>query len=116
MNVLTPPQPRRGLMLVDPSYELPEDFGHVLSLVATVQRKWPVGILMIWYPLLSTGAEKAMTNALAEIGGDTVTSEVLFPPARANHRLIGSGLFVVNPPWGWAEKAAALEARFAALQ
>ncbi|MEM7213245.1 MAG: 23S rRNA (adenine(2030)-N(6))-methyltransferase RlmJ [Pseudomonadota bacterium] len=51
VKALTPPQPRRGLMLVDPSYELPEDFENVRSLVAVVRRKWPVGILMIWYPL-----------------------------------------------------------------
>jgi len=112
---LTPPEPRRGLMLVDPSYELAEDFVRVLSLVTMVRKKWPVGILMVWYPILSTGAHAAMTRALRAQEGSTAFSEVSFPPAREGHRLVGSGLFVVNPPWGWEEKAAALEAEFSGL-
>jgi len=34
---------------------------------------------------------------------DALTHEVRFPPARDGHRMIGSGLFVVNAPWGLDE-------------
>jgi len=41
--------------------------------------------------------------------------ELRFPPARAGHRMTGSGMFVLNPPWGLADEGARLAALFAAL-
>lgn len=112
---LAPPEPRRGLMLIDPSYELKEEFGTMPALVARLRRKWPVGVIMLWWPILASGAERALAERLREPGEGTLRSEVRFPPARTGHGMIGSGLWVANPPWGLAEAAKALEARFAGL-
>ena len=42
-------------------------------------------------------------------------SEVRFPPARAGHGMIGSGMFVINPPYGLDAEAARLAALYAGL-
>jgi len=112
---LAPPNPRRGLMLVDPSYEIKSDFTEIPRFLAKLNRKWPVGVLMLWYPILVSGAERALVERLGGIAENAVLSEVHFPPARPGHGMIGSGLWVVNPPWGWAEAAADLQKRFAGL-
>jgi 23S rRNA (adenine2030-N6)-methyltransferase len=58
-----------------------------------------------------------MVAALNDLGlSDAICHAVAFPPARPGHGLRGSGLFVVNPPYGWAEEAARLARRFATLQ
>jgi len=72
-------------------------------------------VLMLWYPILVSGAERALVERLGGIAENAVLSEVHFPPARPGHGMIGSGLWVVNPPWGWAEAAADLQKRFAGL-
>ena len=114
---LTPPDPRRGFLLVDPSYEVKTEWSAIPTLIAQVRRKWPVGVLMLWYPLLASGAHRELTGKLEAMGPEgTARSEVRFPPAREGHGMIGSGLWVANPPWGWDEAARALELRFALLR
>jgi len=112
---LTPPTPRRGLMLIDPSYEVKADYEAVPRHMAAIHRKWNVGHLILWYPLLTGAAHRPMLNALVEAFPDALRHEVRFPPARDGHRMEGSGLFVVNPPYGMAEELAALTVRFARL-
>ncbi len=111
---LAPPQPRRGLMLIDPPYELPGDYARVPKVMAQVARRWNVGILMLWYPILREAAHGPMLAALDAAFPGALRHELRFPPAREGHRMVGSGLFTVNPPWGMAEEAARIEALFAA--
>ncbi len=96
---LTPPTPRRGLMLIDPSYEVKADYDAIPQHIARLHRKWNVGVLMLWYPILQGGAHGPMLAALAAIPGG-LRHEITFPPVRPGHRMVGSGLFVVNPPFG----------------
>ncbi|MBI1217435.1 MAG: 23S rRNA (adenine(2030)-N(6))-methyltransferase RlmJ [Rhodobacteraceae bacterium] len=97
----TPPTPRRGLMLIDPSYEVKDDYDALPGLIAAVHRKWNVGTLMLWYPLLPSGAHHAMLRALGAAGlPGALRHEVRFGPARDGHRMEGSGVFLVNAPWG----------------
>jgi 23S rRNA (adenine2030-N6)-methyltransferase len=112
---LTPPTPRRGLMLIDPSYEVKADYDAIPRHMANIHRKWNVGILILWYPLLKGGAHGPMLKALVEAFPDGLRHEVRFPPARDGHRMEGSGLFIVNPPFGLAEELADLTSRFARL-
>ncbi|MCC5973899.1 MAG: 23S rRNA (adenine(2030)-N(6))-methyltransferase RlmJ [Rubellimicrobium sp.] len=111
---LTPPEPRRGLCLIDPSYEVKDDYAGMAELVLKLHRKWPVGIVMLWYPLLEGAPHDPMLARLAAIPG-SLRHEVRFPPARSGHRMHGSGLFTVNPPYGLAKEAARLSERFATL-
>ncbi|PWE29085.1 23S rRNA (adenine(2030)-N(6))-methyltransferase RlmJ [Pararhodobacter marinus] len=112
---LTPPMPRRGLLLVDPSYETAEDYDRMPKFFAQVARKWNVGILMLWYPILTDARHRAMVASLVTAHPGALCHEVRFPPARDGHRMVGSGLFVINPPWGMAEEAARLGRLFDAL-
>jgi 23S rRNA (adenine2030-N6)-methyltransferase len=112
---LTPPTPRRGLMLIDPSYEVKADYEAIPRHMANIHRKWNVGILILWYPLLRGSPHTAMLRALAESFPDALRHEVRFPPARDGHRMEGSGLFIVNAPYGLGDELKALTSRFAKL-
>jgi 23S rRNA (adenine2030-N6)-methyltransferase len=56
-----------------------------------------------------------MVAALRTALPDALSHEVTFLPARPGHRMVGSGLFIVNPPWGLGPELARLSERFAAL-
>jgi len=112
---LTPPTPRRGLMLIDPSYEVKVDYDTIPRHMAAIASKWNVGILILWYPILQGGAERAMVAALQAAFPDGLRHELRFPPARDGHRMQGSGLFIVNPPFGVAEELARIGQWLAAL-
>ncbi len=112
----TPPDPRRGLLLCDPSFEVKTDYQTIPDFFAKLHRRWNVGILVLWYPVLTSAAHKPMVQALQAAIPTGLTHEVGFPPAREGHGMIGSGLFVVNAPYGFAEEAAALGQKFAQLR
>ncbi len=112
-RAICPPTPRRGLMLIDPSYEVKADYDAIPGHLAAIHRKWNVGILMLWYPILPSAAHLPMLAALEPQFPDALRHEVPFPPARDGHRMAGSGLFVVNPPYLLADWAKTVEAVFA---
>lgn len=112
---LTPPTPRRGLMFCDPSYEIKEDYINIPKNFAAVGRKWNVGVLVLWYPILTSGAHHEMLDRLQADHPDHLRHEVRFPPVREGHRMTGSGMFIVNPPWGTTEAAAEITKLFRGL-
>lgn len=109
---LCPPEPRRGLLLIDPSFEVKTDYTTIPKTIANIHRKWGVGVIMLWYPILTDAPHKPMIQELTAALPDAITHEVSFPPARPGHRMVGSGLFVVNAPYGFAPEAARLSSLF----
>ena len=102
-------------MLVDPSYEIKAEYSQIPKWLAAIIRKWNVGVVMIWYPILTSGAHRPMLRALQADHPEALTHEVRFPPAREGHRMVGSGLFVVNPPFGLEAGLKPLTAAFRKL-
>jgi 23S rRNA (adenine2030-N6)-methyltransferase len=111
-QALCPPTPRRGMLLVDPSYEVKAEYDSIPKDFTKIARKWNVGILALWYPLLTSGSHGPMMAALTEAFPDALRHEVRFPPVREDHRMIGSGMFIVNPPYGLADHAAEITKLF----
>ena len=109
---LCPPTPRRGLLLIDPSYEVKADYAAIPRFISAIRRKWNVGIVALWYPILGGAAHRPMVAAIMAADPGALCSEVSFGPAREGHRMIGSGMLVLNPPFGAADEAALIEAVF----
>lgn len=104
-NALIPPTPRRGLMLIDPSYELKDDYEKATNFIIRMHKKWPVGVILLWYPLLDPPRHQEMINTLTQANlPQTLCHEVPFPKAQKNHRLCGSGMFIINTPFGLEEE------------
>jgi 23S rRNA (adenine2030-N6)-methyltransferase len=110
---LCPPDPRRGLMLIDPSYEVKDDYDTIPRHIGDIVKRWNVGVVMLWYPILTNGAHRPMLAALMAGHREALRHEVTFPPVRDGHKMVGSGLFVINPPWGLAEALKQAEQVFA---
>ncbi|MCC5970943.1 MAG: 23S rRNA (adenine(2030)-N(6))-methyltransferase RlmJ [Pararhodobacter sp.] len=111
-RALTPPEPRRGLMLIDPSYEIASDYTEMPRFIGQITRKWNVGVIALWYPVLADARHEPMLAALDGAHTGALRNEVRFPPVREGHRMTGSGLFVINPPYGLAEAAVQLARQF----
>lgn len=113
-QAICPPTPRRGLMLIDPSYEVKSDYTTIPGHIAKLHRKWNVGVIALWYPILTSGAHAPMIVALKRQNLPNVLHhEVTFPPVRENHGMIGSGMFILNAPYGLEQEAKSLSAAFA---
>lgn len=108
-QAVCPPTPRRGLMLIDPSYEVKTDYQIIPHQIARITRKWNVGVIALWYPILKDARQQPMTEALRRDHPQALSSEIRFPPARPGHGMVGSGMFILNPPWGLENEAQRLQ-------
>ncbi len=114
-HAVCPPTPRRGLMLIDPSYEVKADYETIPKAIGQLHRKWNVGVICLWYPILDTAPHLPMLAALVEQHEGALRHEVRFAPVRDGHRMVGSGVFILNPPYGIQAEAAWLTDLFSSL-
>jgi len=110
-----PPTPRRGILVIDPSFEVKADYQTLPKLIGQIHRKWGVGVVVLWYPVLTDNRHRPMVKQLQTAHPEALSHEVGFPPARPGHGMVGSGLFVINPPYGLADQASWLSTQFATL-
>lgn len=113
MRALLPPPSRRGLVLIDPSYERAGDYTEVGAALVGALQKWPTGVYMLWYPVMSDGRHQALLRRLAQSERPWLRSELLVrAPGVGMH---GSGLLLFNPPYVLPEQLARLADWFGAL-
>lgn len=103
---LSPPTPRRGLVLVDPPYERVAEYLQVVRSVSSSLRKWPVGSFAIWYPKLSnraiekTEAANRMLRDLSKLQCKSILQiELDVFDATSYQGMYGSGMYLINPPF-----------------
>ncbi len=104
LKALLPPTERRGLVLLDPSYESPNEFAQALAALKAAHARWPTGVYALWYPIKDQAVEARFERDLADSGLPIPLIATLCAyPADSAFRLNGSGMAVVNPPWGLKE-------------
>lgn len=100
---LTPPKTKRGLILIDPSYETEADWLAVPETLSRVYKKWSGAVTAVWYPIVPRKTQELyrMKQALHTLGGEkTLDISLEVKPAPDDgFGLIGSGMFIINPPW-----------------
>lgn len=103
-----PPDKPRLLTLIDPSYEVKAEYKQVAETLAKAWHRCRHGVYLIWYPMLPKQDHKTLLAAIAAGKINKVLrSEVVLnrPPDRG---MLGSGMLVINPPWGFEERYAAM--------
>lgn len=111
---LAPPDPKRGLLLIDPSFEIKTDYETLPKFIGKLHRAWNVGVIALWYPILVDARHRPMVREIEALGlPKFLKSEVAFEPLRAGKGMVGSGMIVVNAPFGLEEEAGRLAGMFA---
>jgi 23S rRNA (adenine2030-N6)-methyltransferase len=98
LNAYVPPKERRGLVLIDPPFEQPNEFERLGQCLIDAYRKWATGIYVAWYPRKDLSAGKALINQIKRSGIAKVLLAELDVGNDAT-RLSGTGLMIINPPW-----------------
>jgi 23S rRNA (adenine2030-N6)-methyltransferase len=116
LHAYVPPKERRGLVLVDPSFEDAGDFGRLGAALEAAQRKWAGGTYLLWYPVKERAGPDALARQLRRSGiAKILRVELSLGGTRADNRLGACGLIVVNPPWTLADELAILLPELAAI-
>ncbi|OJU90918.1 MAG: 23S rRNA (adenine(2030)-N(6))-methyltransferase RlmJ [Burkholderiales bacterium 66-5] len=109
---LLPPQPRRALLLCDPSYELKSDYARVHALLQEAIKRFATGCYAVWYPVIARPEAHELPRRLkalaARAGKPWLHATLTVKSARVRKLedgseqrpgLPGSGMFLVNPPY-----------------
>ncbi|MGR2738580.1 23S rRNA (adenine(2030)-N(6))-methyltransferase RlmJ [Billgrantia sp. Q4P2] len=106
----------RLCVLVDPSYERKSEYVEVAETVLAAMRKARHAVVLVWYPLLPAARHEALLEGLRDGGLRKIwRSELMLRSPGEERGMYGSGMLVINPPWGLDEKLAAAMARVAPL-
>lgn len=106
VGALLPPTERRGLILIDPPFEAPDEFGRVVDALRTGAARFPGGVYAAWYPIKHRAPVRALHDAVRAAGlRDTVTAELWVREPTDPAQLNGCGLLVRNPPFGFEQEA-----------
>lgn len=101
LKAFLPPEERRGLVLIDPPYESIDELKTMLQAFADAYRRWPTGIYLMWYPIRSAMQRSMVHRRFEALGVPKVLfADLAIHPDDAGLGLAGSGIMIVNPPFG----------------
>ena len=110
LAAFVPPKERRGVVLIDPPFEQPDEFERLARVFAETFAKWPTGIYMLWYPAKSRRATEALARQVAatcaakNAADKCLRLEFSVAPVVEGGGLTSAGLLIVNPPWTLASE------------
>lgn len=100
LKALLPPPERRGLVFIDPAFELRNEFNRLVQAVQTMHQRWATGMAAIWYPILDRAPSLRFQRNLQELGIPAILcAELGLQPYDRPVGLHGCGMIVINPPW-----------------
>jgi 23S rRNA (adenine2030-N6)-methyltransferase len=109
LPALVPPEVRRGLVLVDPPYEQPDEPQRLVRALKRAWRRWPTGVYLLWYPLKDPADSVPWLDALrAAALRPLLQAEITLFDQLPAWRLNGCGLLLANPPWRFEQALRAL--------
>lgn len=95
-----PPLQKRGLVLIDPSYELKQDYIAVIETLKLAHKRWQQGIYALWYPLLNEKPQERLLKKLVKSGIKKIlVTELERYPSHTPRAMYGTGMVIVNPPY-----------------
>ncbi|MEP0519053.1 MAG: 23S rRNA (adenine(2030)-N(6))-methyltransferase RlmJ [Hyphomicrobiales bacterium] len=101
---LLPLEPKRGLILMDPPFEQPNEFERALDAICLGTKRFSGGIYALWYPIKARHQadkwSKLLVKRKPEMGVETILRSELYVRAPDNDtQLNGTGMIIVNPPY-----------------
>ena len=97
---LLPPTPRRGMVLIDPPYEIKTDYQAVVTGIHEGYKRFATGTYALWYPVVLRAQIKRMIKDLEATGIRKILQiELAVRPDSDQRGMTASGMIVINPPW-----------------
>ncbi|WP_341503915.1 23S rRNA (adenine(2030)-N(6))-methyltransferase RlmJ [Gallaecimonas sp. GXIMD4217] len=95
-----PPRERRGLVVMDPPYEVKDDYQQVVKAIKQAHKRFATGTYLIWYPVVERARTQAMLGGLKDSGiRNQLVMEHGIRPDAPGMGMTAAGVVVINPPW-----------------
>jgi len=99
LESLLPPPEKRGLIFIDPSYELKEEYKTIPKAIIKAYNKFSNGVFCLWYPIIDSYQHQQLLNQFNKLS-EAKTLRVEFEFANEQQlNMNGCGLWIINPPF-----------------
>jgi len=99
LKALVPFKEKRGLVFIDPSYEVKTEYKEVGEALEAAFSRFSNGIYALWYPLLPTQAHETLLRKIKKCHFKSIWCSEWIPDPEKTTGLYGSGMIIINPPW-----------------
>lgn len=99
MPALIPPQTKRGMILIDPPYEINDEYQQLVTVLQKSLQRWPNGIYAIWFPIKQYNLILNFYHAVKNATSVPILTAEFWTTFYKEDVLNGSGLAIINPPW-----------------
>ncbi len=111
LKAFLPPKERRGLVLIDSSFDRSREFARLAAAVKLAHERWASGVYAVWYPIMEPAPMRDFADKIARSGIRKVLRiELTIRETGETEFIPGCGMLIVNPPWHFEDEAAALVA------
>jgi 23S rRNA (adenine2030-N6)-methyltransferase len=95
-----PPPTKRGIVLIDPPYEVKDDYARVVDCIKDSLKRFATGTYLVWYPRLQRPEPQQMIDKLRSLNTDYLHICLdVQQPSQDGFGMHGSGMWIINPPW-----------------
>ncbi len=109
LKAFLPPPERRGLVLIDSSFDRAKEFTRIAEALTTAHKRWATGTYAVWYPLMEPSAIVAFDRAIIATGiAKILKLDFALEAEDWTLTMRGCGMLVINPPWKFDRDAAAM--------
>jgi 23S rRNA (adenine2030-N6)-methyltransferase len=106
LKAYLPPPERRGLVLIDSSFDRAREFERIVKALKDAHARWPTGMYAVWYPIMEPAPMRDFASAIERSGiRKLLRLEMLVRDRDESGIIPGCGMLVINPPWHFAEEA-----------
>lgn len=104
---MIPPKEKRGLLMIDPPYEVErKDFPQLVELLTAAYSKWSTGVYVLWYPIKDRAMVDRFEKKMLKTGiKKQLICDFCVWPDDTPVGLNGCGMLIINPPWQFADEA-----------
>jgi 23S rRNA (adenine2030-N6)-methyltransferase len=100
LKAFLPPKERRGLILIDPPYEKPDELAALPGILAQTMKRFETGLYAVWFPIKTRAQLKYFYRQLeVKINKPMLLAELCIYSESVPTQLNGCGMLIVNPPW-----------------
>ena len=103
LKKMLPPPERRGLIFIDPSYEIKAEYRDVALALQAAYRRFATGVYCLWYPLVDNKLHAQLIRGLAAIGVENYLRVEFYLRNAGKVGMNGCGLWIINPPYVLAD-------------
>jgi 23S rRNA (adenine2030-N6)-methyltransferase len=104
LTALLPPPQRRGLVLIDPPYEAADELALAARALGPALNRFGHGVYLWWRPMKNAAElDAADAEARAQGAQKTLRADLWIDTPQPQGKLVGSSVFLINPPFGLEE-------------